>query len=232
MLDVNLDINLNTIRRDYGSLTLSESDLLRQDGEPLSLFREWLELAISTQLMDPTAFVLSSVDESGQPDSRVVLLKEITNDALLFFTHYNSQKGIQFLNCKKVALNFYWRELSRQVRIKGTIEKASRCEAENYFSTRPLESQISAIVSHQSKAISDRESLLSAYQMLKDEINVNKNSLKCPENWGGYYITPFEFEFFQGRDKRLHDRIKCTKDISRDISRDITSEWSTIRLSP
>lgn len=214
-------MDIDQIRREYGSLPLNETDI----GEhPIEFFEKWLNDAIDKNFPDPTAFNLSTVDENGLPDARIVLLKGILNGQFLFFTHYLSPKALQIDRCPKVAMNFYWAGFSRQVRIKGGIKKASRQETERYFSSRPIESQISTIISHQSKSISSRAELENAYHVLKTKVLTDKSLLICPKDWGGYLIEPTEIEFFQGRDNRLHDRILCQYKGQ--------SSWLLSRLSP
>lgn len=216
-------MKLDDIRREYGDLPLDESDLKKHQNNPLSLFNQWQQEAIDLALMDATSFVLSTVDQTGQPDSRVLLLKTIKDGKFLFFTHYSSHKGVQIESSPKVSMNFYWRELSRQIRIKGVAEKASKKEAQQYFNSRPVESQISTIISKQSEMIENRAVLEKAFQELRAQYESNAVSLSCPQDWGGYLVDPFAIEFFQGRDLRLHDRILWTKS---------ENQWYINRLSP
>jgi pyridoxamine 5'-phosphate oxidase len=149
-------IKIISNRREYGKTALLEKDILN---DPFKQFEAWLQEAIETVPRDVNAMVLATVDERGEPDTRVVLLKEFDSNGLIFFTHYNSPKGMQLEKNKIVALNFYWAELSRQVRVKGRVEKVSKKESETYFASRPRESQIATLASNQSEILSNRDDL-------------------------------------------------------------------------
>jgi len=201
-------------RRDYSKGELKLSDL---QGDPLDIVQEWVNRAKSNEL-DPTAFVLStSVD--GQPNSRVVLLKEIRGGELVFFTNYNSSKGRELAQNPKVSLNFFIPSDERQIRILGTAAKVSESESDDYFYSRPYESQVGAVVSNQSATLESRASLDDAYE---SALKLEQNP-KRPENWGGYAITPFQIEFWQGRPSRLHDRFQFSL---------IKGNWEVKRLYP
>lgn len=206
--------DISTQRREYGTKGLMESDL---PDDPLVLFQQWLDQAIASNCIDPTAFVLASI--SGEaPDARVVLLKEATDKGFVFFTNYQSAKGRQLAINPKVAACFYWAKLSRQVRIMGTVEKLPQEENAAYFKSRPILSQRAALISPQSEAISSR-------QWLEDKMSkIEDQTLECPDYWGGYIIRVKGFEFFQGRDSRLHDRFLSLKDQN--------NTWSWQRLAP
>jgi len=211
------DIELNDLRRDYGGTIIDES-ILNQS--PHVIFGQWLEEAIKQNILDAQCFVLSTVSEGGYPDSRIVLLKEVKNNEFVFYTNYSSTKGRQIELNQNVALNFYWSELSRQVRILGTCHKTSQRSSEQYFKSRPLESQISAVISHQSQKIKDRHALETAYKNLEKQL---PREISCPDNWGGYTIKPCYFEFFQGHPNRLHDRICYQLE---------NGQWEQSRLAP
>lgn len=206
------------IRREYGDLQLSESLL---EANPLDQFKLWFEETSTSEKSDPTAMVLSTVDEEGLPDSRVVLLKGIEEDSFIFYTNYESSKGKQLANKAKAALNFYWPQMARQVRIRGKVKKVSSELSDAYFASRPLESQISAIASAQSIELPNRQILEEKYQKLIFEHH--EKAVKRPPNWGGYAVLPDEVEFWQGRDSRLHDRFKYVKE---------NEAWSIKRLAP
>lgn len=190
------------IRRDYGELSLSE-ELLPVD--PLVQFKNWFEDVLKNETNDPTAMVLSTVDNKGCPDSRVVLLKGLDEGAFIFYTNYQSAKATHIQNKPYAALNFYWPQMARQVRIRGHVECVEKEQSDCYFSSRPIKSQFSALVSPQSHEIHDRESLEKA---LNDLIKKNgQEPIVRPVYWGGYRVIPEEIEFWQGRDNRLHDRI-------------------------
>lgn len=193
---------ISDIRREYGSLGLSEEDV---NENPMVQFGLWFADVVKTEKSDPTAMVLSTVDDLGHPDSRVVLLKEIIDGAFVFYTNYQSAKAIQIHSTPYVALNLYWPEMARQVRIRGRVKQTSAVQSDAYFSSRPKASQLSAIASPQSRKISSR---LELEQTLNALIAIHQQALVVrPEHWGGYEVTPDEIEFWQGRDNRLHDRL-------------------------
>ena len=210
--------NLHFNRREYGKRELREEHI---SPDPFIQFEVWLTEALETDILDPTAMVLATVDENGTPDTRVVLLKQFDRNGFVFFTHYESPKAIQAEKIGKVALNFYWSNLARQIRIKGKIERTSREESEIYFSSRSKESQICAVASQQSACIASRLALEKQIEAISHQYDESK--VPCPANWGGYRVLPTEFEFFQGRDNRLHDRIRYLK---------INQHWKIERLSP
>ncbi len=190
------------IRREYGAVGLSEETL---SPSPIDQFERWLAEVVRIEKQDPTAMVLSTVDKLGHPDSRVVLLKEIKDGAFLFYTHYESAKATQMQKMPYVALNFYWPKMARQVTLRGQVERTSSEQSDLYFSSRPRESQLSAIASAQSHEIRDRDALLAD---LQKTVSCYKNKpIVRPAYWGGYAVIPYEVEFWQGRDHRLHDRI-------------------------
>ena len=161
----------------------------------------------SDQIIEPNAMTISTVDENSFPSSRVVLLKQIKERSLIFFTNYNSNKGKSLDKNENICASFYWPPLERQVIIKGNAKKISSVESEDYFNSRPFESQAAAIISNQSEDIDSYESLLEKYNSF---IEQNKNTkLKRPNNWGGIEIFINQIEFWQGRKNRLHNRVLC-----------------------
>ncbi len=206
------------IRRDYGELSLEKQQACHR---PFDQFQCWFEEILTREIDDPTAMVLATVDEKGMPDTRVVLLKQLVNEQFIFFTHYSSAKGRQIAANAQVALNFYWPSVTRQVRIRGTIEKISREASVEYFTSRPRESQLAALASPQSNPIDSRQTLLDKFNELQATL-VDK-TVPCPESWGGYCVKPEEYIFFQGRDYRLHDSLKYIKD---------KKGWRLLRLAP
>ena len=189
------------IRRDYGELSLNE-EIVPPD--PIIQFQLWFEDVLKNEKNDPTAMVLSTVDKEGCPDSRVVLLKGLDEGHFLFYTNYKSAKAVQIEHKPYAALNFYWPQMARQVRIRGHVEKVSKEQSDSYFSSRPLKSQFSAIASPQSQEITTRALLEKQVNALIEQHS--QNPLR-PDYWGGYKVIPVEIEFWQGRDNRLHDRI-------------------------
>lgn len=193
---------LANIRREYGNLSLSEKEA---NDCPIAQFKHWFSEVLTSEKSDPTAMVLATVDEAGHPDTRVVLLKAIMDGAFVFYTNYQSVKAIQLNATPYAALNFYWPEMVRQVRVRGRVKMTSASMSDEYFASRPLESQLSAIASPQSAEITDR---LVLEESLNRLIAEHQQALVVrPNHWGGYLVLPEEFEFWQGRENRLHDRI-------------------------
>ena len=190
------------IRREYSGLSFSEKEI---SDCPLTQFELWFSEVIKHEVDDPTAMVLSTVDEFNHPDSRVVLLKGILQGAFIFYTNYQSIKSKQIQHNSFVALNFYWPKMVRQVRIRGQVKRVSTEQSDAYFSTRPKASQISAIGSPQSREITDRDELEQIVNQLIAKYQ--QEPVVRPDYWGGYEVVPDEIEFWQGRDNRLHDRI-------------------------
>ncbi|MFT6851123.1 MAG: pyridoxamine 5'-phosphate oxidase [Sphingobacteriales bacterium] len=214
-----MDENLSKLRREYLGTPLGDKTT---NDSPIEQFKEWFNEIKSIESKDPNAFSLATCGKDLQPDLRLVLLKGIENGDFIFFTNYNSKKGIQIIENPKVSMNFYWPELHRQVRIQGSALKLSVEESKEYFYSRPQGSQISAIVSPQSEKIASREILeKSVKETLK---NLSKNvPLEMPKQWGGFKISPEKIEFWQGRENRLHDRIQYTKN---------QENWLKTRLAP
>lgn len=208
---------LRDIRKNYQRSVL-EADQLTL--EPMELFQVWLNEAIQNNEEEPTAMTLSSC-QNGQPDSRIVLLKEVKSTGFVFFSNYLSTKGKQLSDNNFAALNFFWPKAERQVRVRGVVEKLGESDSTNYFLSRPRDSQIGAWASPQSREISSREELENNFQYYNDlfkEKDINK-----PTNWGGYLVKPTEIEFWQGRPNRLHDRFRYYL---------IDNQWITKRLAP
>ncbi len=190
-------------RREYGGAELHVSNL---PDNPIILLETWLNEALVANIIDSTAFVLAT--SSPAPDARVVLLKEITKDRLVFYTNYQSAKAEQMALMPEVAGCFFWAPLSRQVRFQGHATKVEPSISSAYFKSRPISSQKAAIISPQSKTIPSR-------QYLEDKIDaLAEQDVVCPDYWGGYAIELYRLEFFQGRESRLHDRFCAQKDQS------------------
>lgn len=209
---------LRDIRTNYMKFELSESSVQKDPFSQLSL---WLNDAVSEKIQEPTAMILSTIDQHGNPESRVVLLKELKAEGLVFYTNYNSKKGQQLAENKHVSVVFFWPELERQIRIKGVAEKISENESEEYFQSRPIDSQLGAWASPQSQIIESRQILDENYSYCQEYFR--NNELKKPPHWGGFLIRPEYFEFWQGRSNRLHDRIEfCLYE----------NQWKIQRLAP
>lgn len=209
---------LSDNRRDYGNVSLNEEDVLDC---PMAQFERWFGDVLKSESVDPTAMVLSTVDEAGHPDSRVVLLKGLEQERFVFYTNYHSAKGIQIQNNAHVALNFYWPSMARQVRVRGFVKRVSKAQSDAYFASRPLNSQMSAIASPQSQPVEDRFELLQRLNQIMAEHQ--GEVIVRPSSWGGYAVIPVEMEFWQGRDNRLHDRIHYYQRKNR---------WEHRRLAP
>lgn len=206
------------IRREYGELVLDEHSIASC---PIAQFKRWFEDVLPVEKSDPTAMVLSTVDEFGHPDSRVVLLKGLDDGHFIFYTNYESNKARQLRQHPYAALNFYWPEMSRQVRVRGSVTQVSAAQSDDYFASRPIKSQLSAIASPQSQKIAERRILEERLnQLIADH---GQEPVLRPENWGGYQIIPEQIEFWQGRDNRLHDRISYLKN---------KENWTICRLAP
>ena len=198
-------MELFNYRKSYTKDKLSINDI---GDNPIDFFVKWFkEAENSDQIIEPNAMTISTVDENSFPSSRVVLLKQIKERSLIFFTNYNSNKGKSLDKNENICASFYWPPLERQVIIKGYAKKISSVESEDYFNSRPFESQAAAIISNQSEDIDSYESLIEKYNSF---IEQNKNTkLKRPNNWGGIEIFINQIEFWQGRKNRLHNRVLC-----------------------
>lgn len=212
-------IDVSGLRRVYSEGGLSEKDLTP---EPVALFERWLKQAIDSGIPDPTGMVVSTVDQDGQPTSRMVLLKNYDINSLVFFTNYGSRKAQQMMVNPKVAILFPWYMLERQVAFLGTAEKLSVLESAKYFASRPRDSQIGAWTSHQSMKISARSALETKFMELKNKFKEGK--IPVPTFWGGFKVTFKSVEFWQGRPSRLHDRFMYEKDDA--------GNWTVNRLAP
>ena len=207
----------NTIpqRKDYGKFSLKEQELA---GDPMDQFHKWFEEAIEAIVDEPDAMALSTVSSTGNPSSRMVLLRSYSEKGLIFYTNYESRKGQDIRINNKVCLLFYWKEMERQVRVEGKVYRNSRAESREYFETRPLESCVSAIISHQSRVIPGRDGL----ETKARELSL-KGKITIPSYWGGYRVVPAVMEFWQGRPNRLHDRFRYRKK---------GRQWVIERLAP
>lgn len=211
-------MELFDLRKEYLYSELLEDNV---DKNPFKQFEKWFDDAVKAQIYEPNAFSLATATPEGKPSVRVLLLKEITSEGFIFFTNYESNKGKEIEKNNQVAMNFFWIQVQRQVRIQGTIEKISREKSEKYFKSRPISSQIGGIISAQSTVIESREVLEKKYNEY-EELHMYEE-LSMPDNWGGYIVKPENFEFWQGRTSRLHDRLFFQKK---------DGEWFFVRLSP
>ncbi len=210
--------DLSSLRRNYSLQRFDESTV---EVNPFQQFSKWMEEALKSDLLDPTGMALGTANKDGIPAVRMVLLKGFDENGFVFFTNYESHKGSDLINNPNASILFFWKELERQIRITGTIEKTSRQESEEYFHTRPLESQLSAWASRQSSPIPNRKFLENEFEELK--LKYGHKQIPLPPFWGGFRLIPNYFEFWQGRENRLHDRISYR------IKNDF---WDIVRLSP
>ena len=194
-------MDISHFRREYLRGGLQRADLA---ADPIEQFTLWFEQARQTNIADPTAMILATVDSGGRPSQRAVLLKYYDSDGYVFFTNYESRKAREIAENPKVSLLFVWLELERQIMINGEARKISAAESAKYFMSRPKDSQVAAWVSSQSHTLTSRQMLLQKFSEMKRKIGEGKVSL--PSFWGGYKVAPAEFEFWQGRKNRLHDR--------------------------
>jgi len=208
---------LRDIRKQYLFSSLDEDNVLPN---PFDQFQVWLQDAIESEQLEPTAMILSTVDEHLQPHSRVVLLKEFTHDSFVFYTNYEGHKAQQIAQNNRVSLVFFWPSLERQVRVEGTVEKISEVISTSYFKTRPLDSQLGAWASPQSQLIRSSDFLEQQFKYYQQKFG---DEVPKPPHWGGYAIKPHSIEFWQGRANRLHDRLLFSIELG---------EWKISRLAP
>lgn len=201
-----------------------EADNFLQGQTPLEILKNWLEDATArANLKNPNAFVLSTANKEGRPSSRVVLLKEIRPEGLVFYTNYESRKGHDLNANPQAAVNFHWDALGRQVLLEGRVEKIPRGESETYWTTRPRASQLSQWLSKQSQIVPSREQM--EREFVAAEARFANKDVPCPPHWGGYLFRPANVEFWIGRDGRFHDRYAYTY-------QKVENAWAGHRLYP
>ncbi len=213
-------IDMAALRQSYAGQPLDAS---RVHADPLLQFTEWFEQALETGVAEPNAMTLATINASGAPSARVVLLKGVEDGGFVFFTNYKSDKGEQLRADPRAALVFWWEPLHRQVRIEGAVEQVSREYSIRYFQSRPRGSQIGAWASPQSRPVSDRAILTTEVAMLEEKY-AGQDTLPCPPWWGGYLLRPSLIEFWQGQANRLHDRLRYS------LLGD--GHWEMVRLAP
>ena len=211
-------MDLSDLRISYTKDSFSESDLLESTFDQ---FEKWFSEALKSKVDEPNAMSLATISPEGNPRTRIVLVKDFSKDGLIFYTNYESAKAKGMEVNKAVSVNFVWHPLQRQINIQGFTEKVDRKVSELYFHSRPRGSQLGALVSPQSKVIASRKVLENRLAEL--DAKYKNEPIPLPENWGGIRIVPTRFEFWQGRDNRLHDRFEYI------LKND---QWSTQRLAP
>ena len=210
-------MDLHDIRDEYSKQELSRRQC---DSDPIKQFEKWLGEAIEAKVHEPTAMNLATLNAQGKPSSRVVLLKEVNSQGFVFFTNYQSQKGQALAINPFAALNFFWPELERQVRVEGAVEKLPQAQSDDYFAGRPYTSRIGAWASEQSAVLKSKNTLLAKAGLIAAKYPFN---VPRPPHWGGYLVIPEMIEFWQGRPSRLHDRIRYRLE---------NNLWIIERLSP
>lgn len=232
---------LADIRREYSTGELRRADL---DADPIAEFQKWFGQAVGERSgsrlrkigialfnlwhallghppVDVTAMVLATVDRNGIPSTRTVLLKGVDERGFVFYTNYDSRKGLELAENANAALTFYWPDLERQICVAGAVEKLPRAESENYFKSRPRGSQLAAWASNQRDAVADRAALEAKWNEMAGRL---PGDVPLPPNWGGYVLRPQRMEFWQGRPSRLHDRFQYVKQPD--------GSWKLERLAP
>jgi pyridoxamine 5'-phosphate oxidase len=208
--------SISQIRKDYRL-----KQLLEKDVEPNAIrqFDKWWQEALASDIAEVNAMTLATASADGIPSARIVLLKGYDEEGFVFFTNYNSFKGQQLAENPRACLVFFWKEIERQVRITGVVDKVDDDVSETYFNSRPEMSRISAMVSPQSEVVDNREWLEGEVKKI-----IETNQIKRPQHWGGFIVRPITIEFWQGRSNRLHDRLQYTLDD--------TGAWKMERLAP
>jgi pyridoxamine 5'-phosphate oxidase len=212
-------MNLADLRRDYARAELNETSVER---DPVQQLQHWLDEAAAAKLLEPGAMTLATASPDGAPSVRVVLLKGLDEHGLMFFTDTRSRKGTELAANPQAALCFWWGELERQVRVSGPVQPVSAADSDAYYRSRPEGSRISAWASHQSQVVSSRALLET--QWAEAAQRFAGDEIPRPPYWGGYRVVPVEYEFWQGRPNRLHDRLR--------YRRNSTGRWAIERLSP
>ena len=206
------------IRNDYESTSLRKANMLPH---PIDQFGRWMQEAIDAEVKELNLMTLATATKAGKPSARIVLLREFDSNGFVFYTNYKSRKGREIDENPFVSLNIFWAEIGRQIRIEGSIQKVEGLRSDKYFDSRPKESNIGALASAQSEVIENREILEVAAEKLAKQLE--SSIPKRPDHWGGYIVRPERIEFWQHRQKRLHDRIEYSVE---------NGQWLLRRLAP
>lgn len=217
MLNI-MTMDLSALRTSYEQAALDEQ---ASAADPGTQFERWLHEALAAQLPEPNAMTLATVSADGKPSTRIVLIKGVDAGGLVWYTNYQSRKGVELLANRHAALQFHWVELERVVRIEGTVDRVDAAASDAYFATRPLDSRVGAVASPQSQVIASRDVLVSNVERVTRQHGLNPPR---PAHWGGYRLQPEVWEFWQGRRSRLHDRLR--------YRRDDDGAWLRERLAP
>lgn len=212
-------LDLHHIRREYSRRSLGRADL---PTAPLALLEQWVSEAIAAEVNEPTALLVATATAEGGPSLRTVLLKEVCEGKLVFYTNYDSRKGQQLAENPKVACSLVWHELERQIHVEGVAERVPEAMSDAYFADRPYKSRVGARISPQSQPIPSREYIMG--QFVLESAKFVGRSVPRPAHWGGYWVKPTRIEFWQGRDSRLHDRFVYTLQPN--------GSWCVVRIAP
>ena len=214
-----MDKSIADIRKDYSHQSLSEKKI---SPDPIKQFKKWWEEALEAKIEEANSMTLATASSDGNPSARIVLLKSFSKSGFVFFTNYNSCKGKELAENPKACLVIFWKELERQVRITGLVEKISAKQSDEYFCSRPEGSQLGALTSSQSQVIESREWLDEHFSKIEKKMKGSK--MQRPPYWGGYIVNPIIIEFWQGRPNRMHDRLQYTLEDEKN--------WKIERLAP
>jgi pyridoxamine 5'-phosphate oxidase len=212
-------MSIADLRREYAQTRLREEDV---DADPVRQFARWFEEAVAAEVREPNGMTLATATPDGRPSARMVLLKGFDERGFVFYTDYRSRKGVELASNPRAALVFWWPEVERQLRIDGAVSRTTEGESDSYYRSRPIGSRFAAWSSHQSAVLPDREALDAELSRVRARFPEQDPPL--PPHWGGFRVVPDEIEFWQGRESRLHDRIR--------YRRGARGEWVRERLSP
>ncbi|MBR8713278.1 pyridoxamine 5'-phosphate oxidase [Porphyromonas levii] len=216
-----MDMHIEDIRRDYKVGSLSRKDM---PANPIQKMEEWLQEAIDHKVIEPTAIVVTTSTPDGHPSSRTVLIKEINEGKIIFYSNYDSRKGRQIKANPHVSVTFLWHQLERQIHVEGICKHVAPEVSDAYFDKRPYKSRVGARISPQSQPIPSRAFIVTEFAKESLKYTGTFRKVPRPDNWGGFEVTPSRIEFWQGRESRLHDRFLY--EIQEDGS------WSLDRLAP